>query len=107
MSTIQTNCPHCSSTVGLEPAEVLVLTSADPSGSGTYLFQCAVCEQVVVKPASPASLALLATAGAIAGQPATPARPNARPFTRDDLLDFHLLLASGDRLISLIAGSER
>ena len=63
---------------------------------------------VVVKPASPASLALLATAGAIAGQPATPtARPHARPFARDDLLDFRLLLASGDRLIPLIVGSGR
>lgn len=104
MSTIHTACPLCTSPVDLEPAEVLMLTDPDPSASGTYLFQCAACHQVIVKPASPANVALLATAGVTVGEPAA---PRARPFTHNDLLDFHMLLAPGDRLIPLVLDAKR
>jgi hypothetical protein len=103
MSTIHTVCPLCTLPVDLEPAEILLLTDPDPSASGTYLFQCAACQQVIVKPASPANVALLVTAGVTVGEPGAPA---ARPFTRNDLLDFHMLLASGDRLIPLVLGAK-
>jgi hypothetical protein len=108
MSTVQTHCTICTAPVDLEPAEVLVLTGTEPSATGTFLFQCAVCQQVIVKSASPANLALLAAAGATVGEPGAPAtRPNGRPFTRNDLLDFHMLLASGDRLIPLVLGAKQ
>ena len=108
MPAIQTFCPHCAAPLILEPAELLVLVDINPSASGTYLFRCAGCEPVIVRRASPKNLALLARAGATNGPPRTPAaRPGAGPFTRDDLLDFHMLLASGDRLIPLILDADR
>ena len=108
MPAIQTFCPQCAAPLILEPAELLVLTDTNPSASGTYLFRCAGCEQVIVRRASPKNLALLARAGATTGPPRPPAaRPDAGPFTRDDLLDFHMLLASGDRLIPLVLGADR
>lgn len=64
MSTIHTVCPHCTSPVDLEPAEVLVLPGEKASCGGTYLFLCASCEQVAAKAAGHANLALLAAAGA-------------------------------------------
>jgi hypothetical protein len=108
MPAIETFCPQCAAPLILEPAELLVLVDTNRSASGTYLFRCADCEQVIVRRASPENLALLARAGATTGPPRPPAaRAGAGPFTRDDLLDFHMLLASGDRLIPLVLSADR
>jgi hypothetical protein len=108
MSTIHTFCPRCAAPVSLGPAEVLVLPGTDASGSGTYLFLCTACGQVAAKPAGPANLALLAAAGAAADRPQAPEPPvGAPPFTCDDLLDFHLLLATDDRLVPLLPDAGR
>jgi hypothetical protein len=115
MSTIRTICPHCVSPVDLEPAELILLTSPDPAVCGTYLFVCSTCEQVAVKTATTGEIALLTAAGVRpappAGQAATlPAgsgnQPGGRPFTRDDLLDFHQLLTSDDWLVALLAAER-
>jgi hypothetical protein len=116
MSTIRATCPTCARPVDLEPAQVLLLTRPEPAASGTYLFSCVACEQVVVKPARSADVALLVEAGVIrtrpSSQPAAPAGPSghqwqARPFTRDDLLDFHLLLNTDDWLARLHTANDR
>ncbi len=108
MSTIHTFCPSCAAPVSLEPAEVLVLPGTDAAGSGTYLFLCTACERVAAKPASPANLALLATAGADADRRYASEPPAAAPpFTCDDLLDFHLLLATDDRVVPLFPDAGR
>jgi len=106
MATIRATCPTCIRPVDLAPAQVLLLTRPDATGFGTYLYLCTTCDQVAVKPARPADITLLVSAGVVPAprtrQPTTPAGPSGhppqiRPLTHDDLLDFHILLDTWSR----------
>lgn len=110
MSTIQAICPSCGSSVRLEP-NALLLLAGDAATTGTYLFCCDGCGQVAAKPARPSDIVLLATVGVRdhttrrAGPQAAPSQGPERPFTADDIIDFHQLLDGDDWLPQLLAGT--
>ena len=105
MTYIRVTCQCCGAGALVRPAQVLLLADPDQT-SGVYLFQCSRCERLTVRFAEAGDVQLLIAAGASAGedegqttggQPAV--RAEARPpFTPDDLLYFHLLLADDDWL---------
>jgi hypothetical protein len=111
MSTIQATCPSCRSSVRLEPDALLVLTVGGAATTGTYLFFCDVCEQVAAKPARASEIILLAAVGVRdnalrpTGPPTAHGGGHARPFTPDDVIDFHRLLAGEGWLARLLAGA--
>jgi len=92
-------------------ADAIRLSVRHPSGDGRYRFKCPRCEEAVEKRADRDVVALLLSAGVEAGGrgemfPETEALPGletlaappARPFTPDDLLEFHFLLQDDERL---------
>ena len=100
MAGIRVTCESCGARPVIPAAGVLLL--AEPGGtSGVYLFSCPRCERVTSRLGSALEIGLLQAAGVVAagGAPrAGESRPDRRveaaaPFTRDDLLAFHLLLA--------------
>ena len=97
MYDIRVTCQSCEAWTVIRPDRILLL--ADPGrDAGDYLFLCPMCERLTVRSASPADVRLLLGAGV----------PDARAvgrsahvgdwptFTRDDLLDFHLLLETDE-----------
>jgi hypothetical protein len=73
--------------------DVTVRVCADDQSS-TYLFRCPVCDLMVVKPAEPHIVDLLAASGVKVVVWVLPRELQERPavgpaFTHDDLLDFH------------------
>ena len=113
MTNIRVTCQSCGVVAQIRPAQVLLLTDAAET-RGTYLFLCPVCERLTVRFAEPAELRLLADAGVLAGATdgeTTDVRPGSRPesgrpFTPDDVLDFHFLLAT-DGWFPRLAGFHR
>ncbi len=111
MMEIRVVCQCCDVAALFRPAEVLLLTAPDQA-SGVYLVQCPVCQRLTARSALAGEVQLLVAAGVPAGGAdgqTTGAQPSARavagpPFTPDDLLDFHLLLADDDWFCRL-AGS--
>ncbi len=107
MTTIKATCPTCGE-VGLTPDEVeLWVDRADKAGS-FYAFTCPSCLQVVRKPADARVIRLLSGGGVAARDIAPAPRPrfDTPPLTRDDLLDFHQLLARDgwfDEVVALVA----
>ncbi len=106
MSAIRTMCPSCVSSIDLEPTQVLLLPAPAPADRGSYAFYCVRCEHVTVAAATGAAIALLVTAGVhVEADRSTPGHVHpaapAAPFTLDDLIDFHRLLATGDWFIRL------
>ena len=105
MTNIRVTCQCCGVVALIRPAQVLLLADDDES-TRAYLFLCPVCERLTVRSAQAGEVQLLVGAGVPAGGAAgqttgtqPPARFSARPpFTLDDLLDFHLLLADEDWL---------
>ena len=94
-------------------ADAIRLSVRHPSGDGRYRFKCPRCQDPVEKRADRDVVALLLSAGVEAGGrgeadslSATEALPGletlsgppARPFTPDDLLEFHFLLQDDERL---------
>jgi hypothetical protein len=76
----------------------LVVRVREETGSGTYVFRCPSCTVPVVRPADAPTVELLVGSGCELQVWATPGemtepRPAGRPFTHDDLLDFHEQLA--------------
>lgn len=90
---------------------MVLLTVESRTGEGAYSFVCPLCEEVVQKSADRKIVELLRTAGvetAVAGSSQHPSRwrPEPPPFTLDDLIDFHFLLAGDDWLHLLTAAAE-
>jgi hypothetical protein len=101
MSTIHTMCPSCRTAVDLEPAQVLLAVPDVPGATGSYVFFCPSCGDPASKPAGRTEIQLLTVAGVT--RPPAPAAPvdeesrlHGPPFTPDDVLDLHLLLAGPD-----------
>ena len=63
MSSIRTLCPHCITTVDLDPPEILLLPAPPQSASGSYAYYCRACERVTVAAVSQAAFAMFGTAG--------------------------------------------
>ena len=93
-------------------ADVIMLTVEPASGEGVYSFVCPVCEDLVEKPADRKIVSLLKSVGvelsereeAASERPET--RPDGPPFTLDDVIDFHFLLAGDDWFDRLTAGAR-
>jgi predicted RNA-binding Zn-ribbon protein involved in translation (DUF1610 family) len=107
MATIRAACPTCGD-VKLRSRDLTVRVCAD-TDAGMYSFACPRCGASVARDASPRILALLVSAGVrteVWHPPAELAEhPDGPPFTADDLLDFHLLLAKDgwfDRLAEAV-----
>jgi len=102
MTTIRTTCPRCGE-VDLIPDDIelhiLRMEGSIATGS-TYVFACPTCEGVVRKPADARIAGLLTSGGVrVAGDRQVDVRhperpPVGAPFTLDDVIDFHRLLAS-------------
>ena len=110
MTSIRTNRPRCGE-VEMQ-ADVIMLTVEQASGEGMYSFVCPVCEDLVEKPADRKIVSLLKSVGveisereeASSELPET--RPDGPPFTLDDVIDFHFLLAGDDWFDRLTAGAR-
>jgi len=100
MTTIRATCTSCGD-VELTTADVTVMIHAGEA-DGSYSFRCPICEDVVVKPTPRHTIDLLVSAGVECSVWSDPHEivldPAAPPFTHDDLLEFHSLLADEDRL---------
>ena len=113
MTTIKATCPTCGE-VGLTPQEVQLRVDRTGGPDSFYAFTCPRCRGLVRKPANDRVIRLLVSGGVpVLGtddpedlpQAAEDRSPSPRhsglPITRDDLLDFHTLLASPDWFQSL------
>jgi hypothetical protein len=112
MATIRLTCRPCGAAVLLSPPQVLLLhTGSDTSDA--YVFFCPSCARGTVNSAGPAETLLLLAAGVAVGggdgRAAADFSTNlfhppgkAPPFTPDDILTFHLLLAGEDWLPRLV-----
>ena len=113
MTNIRVTCQYCGAPALVRPTQIVLLADSDET-SGAYLFLCPICQRLTVRSPQPGEVQLLIDAGVPVGgaegqsssvQPSTRADA-APPFTPDDLLDFHLLLADDDCL-SRLAGPVR
>lgn len=107
MTRIRASCPECGE-IDLLPEDVVLHVVRAPDGlvatGSNYRFSCPDCAGTVTKPADDRIAQLLTTGGVpieeTAAEPALPPHPEAPShgpaFTRDDLLDLHLLLATDD-----------
>ena len=106
MATIRASCPDCGD-VELTTDDVSVrVCTAD--NQGTYLFRCPECSMTVVKPAEPRTVDLLVASGVSYTTWSPPLelrepRGDGDPFSHDDLLDFHDLLADEARMAEAMA----
>jgi endogenous inhibitor of DNA gyrase (YacG/DUF329 family) len=98
MKNIEAICPACRATVTLESSELLLALRRHPPA--TYTMACPNCGALTVKPAESAVVALLRRASvpavSLEGHPESP--PSGPPFSLDDLLELHELLATDDWL---------
>jgi hypothetical protein len=101
MTNIRVTCQSCGAVTGIRPDQILLLADPDQTAGG-YLFLCTSCERLTVRPAGPADLEALIAAGVRDAREAgrstgrSPQAVELPPLTRDDLLDFHLLLATDE-----------
>ena len=102
MTNIRVTCQCCGAVALIRPAQVVLLADPDQT-SGVYLFLCPSCERLTVRSAEAAEVQLLIAAGVPTGEeqgrtsgPLPHSTVESPPFTPDDLLDFHLLLAADD-----------
>lgn len=93
MARFQASCQTCGE-VAVTARQVEVAVH-DQAWSGFYEFNCPHCLAPVRRAAPQRTLKLLALSGATL-------RPHMPALTLDDLLDFHELLASEDRLACLV-----
>ena len=109
MATVRATCPDCGD-VELTTRDVTVRVCADDD-TGAYTFSCPVCRTIVLKPAEPHVVDLLAAAGVRVVVWTLPLELRERPqggapFTHDDLMDFHELL-DGDAWYEELTGQSR
>lgn len=120
MTTIRATCPTCGE-VDLTPEQiVLTVIRADEAPVGPdshYAFTCPSCTSRVEKPADERIAHLLTTGGVSVSvvdeheaddRPPHPEAPTGGPaLTYDDLLDLHVLLATGDWFDQLLSLTNR
>jgi hypothetical protein len=98
MARIKAECPGCGP-VRMRPDSVVLRVCRD-DGVVTYRFVCPTCDEIVDHAAGPRVYGLLQEVGVRTEVWSWPAelneRPDGPPFTHDDLLDFHQLLAGDD-----------
>lgn len=93
-------------------ASLILLMVQPGTGEGTYSFACPGCEEVVQKRADRKIVELLRTAGVettvtrSASGRAAPKRQETPPFTLEDVIDLHFLLARDDWFNLLMASAE-
>lgn len=102
MTRIRASCPTCGE-VDLRPDDVMLHVVRAPDGlisdGSEYRFQCPSCADEVAKPADERIAQLLTTGGVAVAEAAPELPPHPEfpaagpPFTPDDVLDLHLLLA--------------
>ena len=124
MTRIRATCPTCGE-VDLQPRDIqLEIVGDDPANvndGSFYAFSCPDCDGTVTKPADVRIARLLSSGGvAVTYRSANPRldaevaraialldHPEGMPIvpalTRDDLLDFHLLLQTDDWFEELLA----
>ena len=103
MPTIRTRCPTCRQHVTFAAGRCALLSGPD-GNSVAYAFVCPDCGEPIVRPADERITEMLLAGGVsqhgVEEQPGRLPHPEeprpGPPLTRDDLLDFHLLLASAD-----------
>jgi uncharacterized protein YlaI len=107
MTRIEATCPTCG-TVERAP-EDFELSVCSFAPASWYAFVCPECTERVQKHADERVVELLIAEGVSPTSWQFPAElleeHTGAPLTMDDLLDFHLLLASPDWIKSLTAGS--
>jgi hypothetical protein len=116
MTTIRTRCPSCGEVDML--ADDISLTLEASGDRGEYGFVCPSCSDEVSKPANRKTVALLIAAGVepSVGDVATTPReelpiddrspdPSAAPFTFDDVIAFHYLLADEMAVTDALLGA--
>lgn len=109
MTTIKATCPTCGE-VGLTPQDIELRVDDNDTTASFYAFDCPSCMGNVRKPADERVVRLLISGGVevqpLRQQPA-PRRMSERfdgpKFTKDDMLDFHLLLQRDDLLTVLLS----
>ncbi|MDX1620038.1 MAG: hypothetical protein R3320_03550 [Nitriliruptorales bacterium] len=120
MTRIRATCPRCGE-IDLRPKDIeleVVRSEVGEIADGSrYSFACPDCADTVIKPADERIASLLRSGGvSVTERPADPrpAHPEDPPggpaFTRDDLLDLHLLLAEPgwfDEVMSLTSDAGR
>jgi len=104
MATIRASCPDCGD-VELTTADMTVRVCAEDN-RGAYAFRCPACAMAVTKSAEPRIVDLLVSSGVALEVWQLPAelhepRPAGEPFSHDDLLSFHELLADDRWLAEL------
>ncbi|MFO7279428.1 MAG: hypothetical protein C0P77_003375 [Thermoanaerobacterales bacterium] len=107
---IRATCSTCGD-VELGTGELVVRLCEDTE-AGTYVFRCPACTRPVVRPADRPTIDLLVASGCRLEVWRTPAelqeeRPAGRPFTHDDLIDFHETLAGDGWFEDLLAAHRR
>jgi hypothetical protein len=105
MPSIRATCTDCGD-VDLVSEDVRVRVCVD-DGTATYSFRCPACHMVVVKPAEPRVVDLLAAAGVHVARWHLPAelrepRGSGGPVTHDELLEFHRGLVDDARFSSAL-----
>lgn len=120
MTRIRATCPECGE-IDLRPVDIALELVRSGEGEITdasnYSFSCPDCAQRVTKPADERIVSLLRSGGveplerAQETAPPHPEHPADGPaFTKDDLLDLHLLLEREDwyeELASLVTSIGR
>ncbi len=95
MTTIRATCPSCGD-VRLKASDVVVRVCANDN-KGSYCFRCPSCGLRVTKSADSRIVDLLASSGVRMDVWHLPAELHevriGEPFTHDDLLEFHEILA--------------
>jgi hypothetical protein len=108
MPTVRASCPECGDVEF--PSERVRARVCYDTGEGSYTFTCPECQAQVDKPAENRVLYLLAGAGVHIEtwrRPGVQAPTNAVPFTFDDLIAFHDLLADDSALEAFMVQSRR
>lgn len=99
MATITTTCPSCRLRARLSTDEIVLRSQRSGKAPATWLtFLCHTCEALASTTVADATRDRLVEAGiAVEHMTRSPERAAIRrPFSLDDLLDLHLLLASPD-----------
>lgn len=119
MAIIRVSCPTCGEIeLPSERIELVTVPGLEIDRNNThYTFTCSFCDAVVRRPADRITATVL-TSGGVAirpprhpvfvGRPGHPERPPGGPaFTRDDILDLHLLLEDDGWFAALLAARRR
>lgn len=107
---IRATCDDCGD-VELGTGDLLVRLCQD-TDSGTYVFRCPRCDLAVVREADRPIVELLVSSGVQMELWSLPSElgewhPTGKPWSHDDLIDFHELLDRRDWFDRLLAAPQR